>query len=430
MKPKINTDFAQRVESEFSGNKYERLNLKFNPFPVSGSTYIHSSDELTSYLEPVEESVRKNIFDFIISSLKKQTHTDDNYQGMTILGEYGSGKTQLLMYLKFLLESTKIPEKKPYVIYIDNPGVKISELISAIIAEIGHANLKKYLWKFVINKLSENKESFYTDLGLNKSLLLTEDPFDDSKNNSYKLFIESCKKSTLNKSTNKSDFNDKWKNLLISVLKDKQINGKEDGFIAQEFFNILDDDLGVSSTWDNLLYSQKTIEKREVNFINAIISLLHCEGFTNVFMLIDEFEDITRGRLTKLQVDNYLYSLRTLLDKERRWSVVFAMTSNAFDKLKNEVPPLAERMTTIKTQLQSDLTDEQVKKLVLNYISFAQIEDKGLFPFSVESIAEINQRKEKNARRILSFCSQVIEKALELEESQLPISKEFITQLQ
>ena len=418
-----NKVFIERIENEFTENKYEKLNLKFNPFPISGSTYIHSSDELTSYLVPIDDAVRKEIFDFIINSLKKQEHTQDSYQGMTITGDYGSGKTQLLMYLKFLLESTPFPSKKPYVIYIDNPGVKISELISAIISEIGHSNLKKYIWNFVIGKLKENQDRFYSDTGLNKSLMPEYEPFNERNNASYKLFLDDCYKLK----PNKNEFAAKWRNLLITILKSKEINNKEDGFIAQEFFNILDDELGISSTWDSLLNSQKSIEKREVNFINAIISLLHSEGFTNVFILIDEFEDITRGRLTKQQTDNYLHSLRTLLDKERRWSVVFAMTNEAFTQVEKNVPPLAERMTTSKTILDNNLTDEQIAKLVLNYLSFAQKEKKGYYPFSEESIKEINQRKEKNARRILSFCFRVIEEALNLEETQLPISKEFIS---
>ncbi len=425
MKPKINKEFTQRLESAFSENKYQKLNLKFNPFPVSGSAYIHSSDELTSYLEPIDETVNKNITDFIITSLKTPIHTQDNYQGMTIIGDYGSGKTQLLMYIKFLLENTSFSEKKPYVIYIDNPGVKISELISAIIAEIGHTNLKKYLWKFVIEHLAKDKESFFTNLGLNKSLIKEEDPFIEKNTVNYRLFIDACFRLTQTK-LNKQDFHKKWEDVLISILKDKTINDREDGFIAQEFFELLNDDLGTSSTWNNLLYTQKSIEKKEVSFINALISILYFEGFTNVFILVDEFEDITRGRLTKQQTDNYLYSLRTLLDKERRWSVVFAMTPKAFQQVENNVPPLAERMTTVKADLGNKLTDEQVEKLILNYISFAQEKEKGIFPFSKEAIVAINERKENNARRILSFCAQVIEKACELEESQLPFSKEFI----
>ena len=59
-------------------------------------------------------------------------------------GEYGAGKTQTLMYIKYLFNNIKSNEIKPYVIYIDNPGQRLSELIGGIVAQIGVENFKKY----------------------------------------------------------------------------------------------------------------------------------------------------------------------------------------------------------------------------------------------------------------------------------------------
>ena len=54
--------------------------------------------------------------------------------------------------------------------------------------------------------------------------------------------------------------------------------------------------------------SLKQLKGKEARVIKYIVKLVKEQGFSDFFILVDEFEDITEGRLTKSQIDNYVYN--------------------------------------------------------------------------------------------------------------------------
>jgi hypothetical protein len=411
--------------------KYKNLGLKFNPFPRSGTANINGSDLYNQKLIPVDEKVKGQIVDFISHSLNSNhVEKDDKFISATITGNYGSGKTQLLMFVKYILGEVSVlhkGQKNPYVIYVDNPGVKLMEFVGSIISKIGEENFKKFIWSKIIGQIKSAKElrdrlSKFESKGSALFKDANPDPYADENTISFKTFLDSFIRH-LNAKQRK-EFEESFKGVLLKVLEVEV----KDSTLAQYFFELVSDDYGVNRTWEALSSgSIKQLDKKEAEIIKYVVRLIKEQGYSDFFILVDEFEDITEGRLTKTQVDNYIYNLRTLLDEHREWSLFFAMTGQALKKLRSVSPPLADRITSRLINLQ-DLNTEQSKVIVLNYINIAkEVESTDPSPFDVSGIQKLNELTEGNARRFLRNCYFMVEKAVESLGKTQKINSEFIS---
>jgi hypothetical protein len=412
--------------------KYKALGLKFNPFPRSGTSNINGSDLYNQKLIPVDDKVKAQIIDFITHSLNDNVvNKNDKFISATITGNYGSGKTQLLMFIKYILGEVSLRHKgnkNPYIIYIDNPGLKLLEFIGSIISKIGEENFKKFLWSKIIVSIKQNND-FKQQLSKfqHRGQLLFDnvnpDPYSEENTVSYKRFIMAFTKYIANIKQRK-DFDETLKSIIVNILE-IEVKGS---VLAQYFYELIAEDFGVNKTWEALAAGNiKQLDKKEAEIIRYIVQLIKQQGYTDFFILVDEFEDITEGRLTKAQVDNYVYNLRTLLDEHREWCLLFAMTGQALKKLRSVSPPLADRITARLINLQ-DLNNVQAKDIVANYLSFARILDtNGLGPFETSGIEKINQLIEGNARRFLKNCYFMVEKAADVGKN-ISIDQEFVLQ--
>jgi type II secretory pathway predicted ATPase ExeA len=415
------SDILNRVKENnlpIKDTRYSKYNLNFNPFPKSGTANIKIPSDQLRFLDPVNEKLARQIEEYLVATLFAETYNkDDKYMGATIIGNYGSGKTQMLMYVKYLLNIVAIDREyhqNPYAIYIDNPGVKLTELIGKIISEIGEENFKKYLWNKVIGALQsdEYKANLEKLFPLTNELFgVKADPWDEANKVNYKKFIDAWLKNLPTKAKRK-EFEEKIQEVIHGIL------GKEtnDSIVSIYLYRILVEDFGINSIWDSITKGEvKQLTGKESDVIKFIVALLYEEGFTHVYVLVDEFEDITRGRLSKSQVDNYLYSLRTLIDKHRNWTIMFAMTQEAFTSLEETSPPLADRITSRKIYI-TDLNSDETIKLINNYLKLSRTEQAdqiSVLPFTNDAITEINSRLRGNTRMILSNCFKLLEHAVE-----------------
>ncbi len=410
--------------------KYEKLGLKFNPFPKSGTTNINSSDFINGHLVPIDDSVKANVFDFISHALQENpVDPMDKFLTATVTGDYGSGKTQLLMYVKYLLglvASNKDFHKNPYVIYIDNPGIKLSELIGSIISKIGEENFKKFIWNKIIERISKN-ESYRKRLVRFEgkgSVLFDQNPnpYADENLVSYKKFLDAFIK-YIPTIKQKKEFDSSFRDLITEVLEIEL----GDSVLTQYFYDLISEDFGVNKTWEALSSGAiRQLDKKEAGIIRYIVRLIKEQGFTDFFILVDEFEDITEGRLSKIQVDNYIYNLRTLLDEQREWCLMFAMTGQALKKLKSVSPPLADRISARLITLQS-IDQSQAEKIIINYLNIAR--DKKLdvlVPFEKEGIRYLVSETDGNSRAFLRGAYYLIEKAAKLFQEGNLIDETFI----
>ncbi len=370
----------------------EKFFLNYNPFPKSGIAIIDEPDDIVSSLSPVNDEVVNTIFEYIKDALYNSAvngkNSDNKYISLIVRGEYGSGKTQTLMYIKYLLQNLKLDNIRPYVIYIDNPGQKLSELIGGIISQIGIENFRKYLWNIFISYLDNNidakreilKEA--TGRPVEKTLFSEHDtssPLLIEKIQNYKELIDSI---TIRRSTTE-------KKSFVQLLKDHMIRcfieESESAVVASYFYDIVSETVGISKSWDMLVTGNvKELDKREVNILKAIVKIVQKQlGYTDFIILIDEFEEITAERLKKTDVDNYLRNLRLLIDREKNWCSVFAMTGKALSIIESYSPPLAGRIKGSFVDLKP-LNETELRKMISNYLSIAR--SKSVFTTDYYSI--------------------------------------------
>ena len=409
--------------------KYENLGIKFNPFPRSGTSNINSGDSYNAYLVPIDPGAEKELNHFIVHSLTNNVPDPaDKFISATVIGDYGSGKTQFLMYAKYLLniiEASPDRQERPYVIYIDNPGLNLLEFIGSIISKVGEENLKKYLWETIIHKIKSNSElkNKLTPFSIKVNLFFEEntDPFLDENTVNYKKFLDSFVK-YIPTTAQRKKFDVEFKSILTTILE----NETKDTVVAYYFYEFISGDFGINKTWEALTSgSLKQLNGKEASIIKYIVKLIKKQGFTDFFILVDEFEDITEGRLTKTQIDNYVYNLRTLLDEQREWCLIFSMTPLAMKKLKSVSPPLADRISS-RTILLQDLNKEQASAIIRNYINMAGSANS-ILPFTEDGIEILRDKVEGNTRRLLKVAFALVEKAAaKFTSSDDRINKEFV----
>lgn len=423
----------RRIEGQ--GKRFEKFGLKFNPFPKSGTANTNESSDFTKLLFPIDDSVKLEIENYVVDSL----FSDDEHDHKlicTITGDYGTGKTQLLLYAKWLIQS--LP-RKAYVIYINNPETKLSELIGSIIEHIGQEQFKKYLWEQILTKLKAN-ENYKNQLinfiiksksgrvgGLFESedLVLENDPFTVENEANHKALLDAFLK-LLPSVNDKKEFNAVLKQTITQILLE---NNDNDSVIVNYFYNLISEDLGVNKTWETITSgSGQYLDNKVVKLLNAIINIINAQGFERFYILVDEFEDITSGRLAKKEVDNYSHNLRTLIDKERRWCLLIAMTSAALKDLRLISPPLVDRLTDREIKIER-LTNEQAKQIFINYLNIAREEDKkerSIFPFTKDAIDYLNLKSEELPRLVLRRANFLLERASEVLNIGEEINKEFV----
>jgi hypothetical protein len=422
--------FISRGIKSIPSKQFEKFGLAFNPFPRAGVSDLNSSPDLIRKLEPIDLEVKSGIDEFIIDSLSLQnTLSNDKYISLVIRGDYGSGKTQTLLYAKYFLElfnKKKELNKRPYVAYIDNPGAKLTELIGSLISQIGEENFKKYLWDIAFDKIASNKQ-FKTEIisYKPKGISLFEDdtdPFDPVNLVSYKSFLDVWFKILNPFPKRKKEFLDKLKGFVVSIFTSEFDNPT----IALYFYDILSENIGINKTWEALTSGGiKDLDKKEVYIIRAIVKLVESQGYTDFFILVDEFENVTAGRLSPMEIDRYVTNLRALIDKERNWCSIFAMTSPALQRLKSVSPPLAERISGRVIDLRP-LNEERAKTILINYLNLARDESQNLFPFDYTGVTELREKSHGILRVFLKSCFSFIQRAIEELKEGETINAQFV----
>lgn len=397
-------------------NKYALWGVEFNPFPRSGTSNINGSDSINRSLEPLDENVLQEINRFIANALVPNSiDSDDQFMTATVAGDYGSGKTQLLMYVKAQLNVIKDSHKflKPYSIYIDNPGGSVLEFIGRVIGKVGEENLRKYVWNHIVKEIISD-ESIKTQLkpyiSYNYSLFPENqdacDPYSEANTTSYKKFLDVFVKYM--QPQKKKKFDEIFSGILRQILN----KDAKDPTVGYYFYEFISSDYGVNKTWEALTSGNlKQVAGKEADVIKYIVTLLKREGFTHVFILVDEFEDLTEGRLSKVQLDNYVHNLRTLLDQQREWILLFAMNPLALERLKKVSPPLADRIS-VRLMSIPNLSTEEIARVFIRYLTFAGYE--GDVPFTEEAMDYLRETCDGNIRRILKAAFALFEVAADV----------------
>ncbi|MCI2229912.1 ATP-binding protein [Polaribacter sp. MSW13] len=419
----INKIFNKRA-NQSDQERFEKFDLTSNPFPKSGTANINESSDQTRLLIPIDDEVHMQIINYVKDSLFSTQEEDQKLIG-TITGDYGTGKTQLLLYAKYLIQNQ---DKKAFVIYINNPGTKLSELIGSIIEKIGQEQFKKYLWNQVIDEIKKDsndyKNSLLSYLSDKQGQMFgsDNDPFSVENESNHKAFLDAFL-NQINNRTKRTEFNQTLKSIILRIFEKENSN---DPVISDYFYNLISEDFGVNKTWETITTgSGKYLDNKVVKLLNAIINIIQNQGFERFYLLVDEFEDITSGRLTKKESDSYAYNLRALIDKERRWCLLIALTRTALDDIKKTSPPLVDRLTDRQINIER-LSNTQTKQIILNYLNLSREPSENIFPFSDEAIDFLNKASEELPRLVLRKLYFIMERAADELNDNDEISAEFV----
>ena len=408
-----NTDIKKLVEElkkeEIIEKDYSSLGLKFNPFPVAG---------LPRYpLPPLDDEVSEKISFFI-----RSTYTREEYGGLAIVGDFGMGKTHLMKYIQFLIDELTRHKEIDFTAvtcFIDRPEDTPQKVIHKVVEEIGLDNIRKYIWKILIDKFEEDK-AFYEKFRSKGTLLL------QSKEEWDNLFEEPVKSNYLEFLKRFRDVGGNFKKLqehARDIIKEEIVR---DSALADRYLNLIlfAEEKEADVSWDILAgyISKKDVQRKEIMFLRSIVEILRRVGFKQLYVFIDEFEDI--ALLKGARLTNYLLTLNTLINRERKWAVTVSLTGNTLKIIKEKSPPLYDRLTSYEVILRP-LNEEKSKKLLINYLNLARESDEDSFsPFSEESIKEMFRISRGNYRSFILLAHNAIEVALN--ENKELIDKEII----
>lgn len=439
----------KRVEN-FESNLKEKFGLKFNPFPRSGIANIGESDETVRTLSPAYEETSGEIVNYMRDALTNGGFDNkDKYLSLIIQGEYGSGKTQTLMYIKSLFAGLHTDSFNPYVVYIDNPGSKLSELIGSVMSQIGIENFRRYLWDMFLQFLDETEDNGMENNNRTRKEILLEEIvkirggqrlISDIRNEdedgefswrtvsiSYKYLLDRMLIGM--KSAQQKDALKLFKKYLVECFAKKFTISS----VAEYFHDVVADNIDVTQSWDNIITGNvKNIDKREVYLLKAIVEIVKkYKNATDFIILVDEFEEIAGGRVKDSDVDNYLRNLRSLIDREKNWCSVFAMNASALQKIKKMAAPLASRIGDRKIILKP-LDYDATVAVVSNYLDLARIDkdiNQGIYPFEEDALRYILNVKEDTVkgspRFIVKSCFTLLQRAAEVLDKGKTINADF-----
>jgi Cdc6-like AAA superfamily ATPase len=379
---------------------YAKFRLSSNPFPVAGLP--------TFDLPPVDPTIREKIVSFITA-----TYSNNAYSGLTIVGDYGSGKTHLLLYIKAIIDglTERAQERKEdfsaLTCFVDRPEDSPQRVVHKIIEDIGIDKIRKYVWRIIIDNLAMDSIDFQKNYSAKSQL------FGASTTEWNKLFDEPVKANYLDflkhfKKLN-GDFG-KLQEKMREIISKKVV---DDNALVDRYLDLIlpTDEKIASSSWDVLSgrIARKDIQHKEIVFLNSIVDILKNVGFKHLYVFVDEFEDI--GKLSSAKRTNYLLTLITLINKSSRWSVVISLTEDVLNEQIKKEPPLYDRLTTTKIDLKR-IKYPEARAMLISYLNMARDNQIDSFsPFTEESVRRLVSLSKGNARSFLLLACNALEVA-------------------
>lgn len=378
--------------------RYEKLHLRFNPFPPAAIAQF-------TQFEPVDDSIKHQIEYFIkVTYQKGENEQIGEYAGLTIIGEYGFGKTHLMKYIEGIIRSLNDEKEidfKALTTFIDKPDDEPQNIVHKIIEGLEPDNLRRLIWSSIHPHIIsfEQRDDFIKNFI--RPTILTNSNYDE-------LF-------EIPVLCNPLIFYEKFRSVGGDLKKIQDASKKviydqivDDTTLADRYISLIFPEKRTESNWDILTgyISSKDIQSKEVKFLNSVIKILRGNGYNMLYVFIDEFEDL--GKLKGAKLTNYINTLNTMINRQRKWAVIVSLTQEALDVIKTESPPLYDRIATIEVRLKP-LTLDSAKKLVNSYLGFAKTDEQAPNQFNDNLVTEMLKRTEGNYRSFIKLANKVVE---------------------
>lgn len=338
---------------EFFGKCFS---LPGNPFPPGGIA------------DPTGENIPLDVyvFDRIIRFIR-ETYSSRHRDFMVIRGDYGTGKTHTLRFIERVINRMMNKgDRAARAVYVERPRIEAQELNRAILRSLGFDTVRKYIWfalqdNFVreITKESEqfkdlrkrlvqqqsaprgrrpSTRSLWSDEQLSQ-MTPFNDVFSREKVIDYRTFLETLDQSGWSR--------EDVRFFLVHLLL-RSIGGNYPTDLAEMFIALLlAADEASFGSWETLVGITNTKARstmRAPDFLGFLLRLMQSNGIAYVYLLLDEFEEVSQGRLlTARQRQDYLYTIREVLNSVHEGlSIVMAISPAGWDAIVNIATPLAD----------------------------------------------------------------------------------------
>lgn len=153
-------------------------------------------------------------------------------------------------------------------------------------------------------------------------------------------------------------------------------------------------------------------------------------GYTDFYLLVDEFEEVASNRLTKKEADNYMSNLRALIDRERNWCSVFAMNPRALEDVKQISLALFGRISNSTITL-TPFDANQLGLVIENYIDTVRKNNDSIYPFTDAAVQTLyngveDENLKGSPRYLLKLCYSILQDAAVTLDKGQSIDEDFV----
>jgi len=408
LSPEEREDFESQLREHTE--RYNPYFLKFNPFPLGGN-YPESYLPYTH----LNTSNKDRITDFLLSTFMRE-----EFNGLLIRGEYGSGKSHLLHFARNMVLTDPFFGKQALCFLINNPSVAPEDILLSMLREVKLGVVQDLIFLPVIQSLNDKYDGevlpFLKDFTTFGSSLFHDkhsDPFggQDIFALSYREFAKLLRDNNL--LLEKGAF----QGFAREVLTHK---AKISDHITEDLIQLISisaTESQNSRSWEVFISTRLMSSKKGTlgveYYLEAFLQLFKYSGIRHIYLLVDELEDLRTVRLSPKAAVEYLATLRKMIQHNyRMFSFVLACTRDAWDELLSLYPAIQDRFPIVIDLLPSSV---DYKEIVKRYLSQARIEGQEApnpwAPFTEEAIDEVINKRGGVIRHVLTTLRLVLDVA-------------------
>ena len=321
---------------------------------------------------------------------------------ITVVGDYGSGKTCLLQWL----HRKYFPDQRIKSFYLDNPGVQFYDVANELLRDIGRKDFAKFIWELAGSYVTVPRQRHLFQHG-----------FEEYLTASYRRGP-------------KQDLSMPLQNAIMNagITSDEEIAHR----LARIVTDIVKKPYFEYRDFLPRLKGSLVAERQEAPYFKALLrAIAQGTGAKGIALVIDEFEEIgLQKRLTKRAAHDYLATVKRLInvvqsDEVPLW-IMMSMTQDAYEKTVELEPAFMQRVYERKITVEPHRTSEALA-LIQRRVGSVRVKAgdelvPALFPFPEAMV--FRPRTYSNPRRLVKTCFRAIAEA-EV-GSQLPFRTEYL----
>lgn len=372
---------------------------------------------------PLRPGIYEAVLNFVIQGYRTKQR-----QMMILRGDYGTGKTHTLRFIEQIVNTRMSKgEHAARAIYVERPRVEAHELNRTILRSLGYDTVKKYIWFIIQSALAadvaEQSEAFKSlrnrllspPMKSKSGIPITPRLWDDADPavstllsklfttevmRDYRTFLANFE----SKGFRREDLRPYFVDLLLKAT------GYPDDFDLGQIFValLLAPDEAKFSSWETLTTFtgvKAAMVPLPSIFLQFLIQIMSVNGIAYVYLLLDEFEEVSQGYLlTPRQRQDYLYTMREVLNRiHSGLSIIIGVSPPGWDAISRIATPFADASHNVIELLPVE-ADDAVSlaayyfKRLRQGTQFENQEYGDIRPFTPELVRYIQDRFPKSAQ--------------------------------